>query len=1848
MPPYDDAAAPVVPNQPAKLYEPDHNSPVFRGEIRQPAGPDVIADGGSCRDRLACDVTDQRTRVTINDHRQRGRFEDPRAMTYGALQTENQFGFEFAKPKYMAAIAAADRISQRNVFNDRCCACSRMQGIDLTLARGADGCCRNSRCRRMSPCAEQQLRGQRTACLQDEDRLWGCYLAPGSTRVQAGMRFIANGQTAEGEKLVAKGLELRPEIGRDPNFIKMLEQARAQGRALERPPVPQPPAPGPDVRRPPQPVRASAGDFYNFHGSPAGSPTDTRRPPQFGAVPPPDVSPNLPRVPAVDRTGGPAPARTIDESNKVYPYSATELHRREKQTMEYVAKMAPTFRFAPRPDLIRQVLGPDVAPPQRTLPNPQFPPIEPPPPVRVEPPAPTTNTNDGFTPPAPETPAGGKNFWETVKDYSKEDWVRGLAAILAALGVSKGIEIYRNLGKDVVRQHVENGEQVKVTVDATKTAGERGVKAFDKITGQPLEKLSADGKYYEATRADGTIEKIPVQNIDRIRYEIVAADQREVKQLKAELELRLKGLPDRAAMISKLDVQHDAAMTEKQKFVFTDKGVEVGTIEGINQDGTIKVKQADGSFVNRTVNADTQMVLKFKDAVANVQKLNGADVAEFMKLASPQVNLSDWTRMQGEVREQKTREFEDALNKLLEDSKKAHEETKQKLEEAKKALADQEKLNETERKKYTTEIDGLQKQLEKATEAVSKAEERIKTEAAQREAAVKTYQETKTKLETAQKDLAALAETDKEKRAELDKQIKQLQGDLTKNSQSLDEVNKKLAQQIVETEKSREKAAELQKSLADVQQKLQTESQRVQTLEQGLAERDAQVKALTEANRVAAERAAEAEKQRVAREAEMVKIKTDLDAARKELDGKTGTEADLVDAKAKLAELSAKYEEATKAAKEFERQLAAEQKERTTVTDELKVAQEKLTKAQADFAVLKDKTAADQKKLEQVEGELKTKITELETKLKASDTRVETQAREQTRLATELSTARTQLQDAQVKMGGDAARIAELQKQLDARDAQLKQAEQAKQQAETRAAEAEKERTAREKELADIKAELDAAKTQIEKKTGTEADLAAANTKLKALQDKYDAAEKARGEFETKLKDEQTERTKQADAVKQLQADLAKAQADLREAATKSGDEKAALEKTAGETATRLQAQLDEATKKLTESEGRVTKAIEEQKRIGTELQTARAELTEATGKLQTEAATIEGLKRQLEAAKKTADANETAKQQAEERAKQEETQRKAAETKVADLERAIKEAETKLSKADTTKADAIAEVKGQLAALQTRYEAAKLELNLATTKAQEEATAREAAVKQATEASKTVTELQGKLAEAEKGGAAERTRLQTELTQAQAQVDQAQEALKQLDERLRTQTRAGEELAARLTAAETALKDALKRLGDAPAPTTPPSPGSGRAVTGKPISSGGDNYRPIAREGDTVTLLNIDKIPEGREQSRTKAEIEAQFDRKRLNIDGTEREYLVEKAKTDGRPQRVYQLVSEATDASAGKVKLVGETYVKKTSDKAGNSGQTYAEWLADYDAKKGTTEVTERMRPGVQGNVGTTAGDGGVKPTGGTGTTGDGTVKPAGDGTGGTGAVTPAPVVADGVSVAQVEALLEVNNRLTAAPGEAASADVRAAIDDAIAQHEADPAKKAMVEALNKMKTGYATEAKAINESLARTRATVTPTASTGGTPGPATPLPELAFDRTNVSGGNVTSEQHTTGAGERTAEKLTQEDVKALEAQKVANQTRLKAIETELADKGLDTTKRTQLEAEQRRLIAENANMDRAQTDPVFGGRVKAIARIAGPVGAVAAIVIAVRLSMPETKPSGSMGHQRYGGT
>ena len=175
--------------------------------------------------------------------------------------------------------------------------------------------------------------------------------------------------------------------------------------------------------------------------------------------------------------------------------------------------------------------------------------------------------------------------------------------------------------------------------------------------------------------------------------------------------------------------------------------------------------------------------------------------------------------------------------------------------------------------------------------------------------------------------------------------------------------------------------------------------------------------------------------------------------------------------------------------------------------------------------------------------------------------------------------------------------------------------------------------------------------------------------------------------------------------------------------------------------------------------------------------------------------------------------------------------------------------------------------------------------------------------------------------------------------------------------------------------------------------------------MTGKPISSGGDNYRPIAREGDTVTLLNIDKIPEGREQSRTKAEIEAQFDRKRLNIDGTEREYLIEKAKTDGRPQRVYQLVSEATDAGAGKVKLVGETYVKKTSDKAGNSGQTYAEWLADYDAKKGTTEVTERMRPGVQGNVGTTAGDGGVKPTGGTGTTGDGTVKPTGDGTGGTG---------------------------------------------------------------------------------------------------------------------------------------------------------------------------------------------------------------------------------------------------
>lgn len=2246
MPPTEDAASQVARRN-AQLYEPEHNTTAFRGDVRLPS------DGqGLLVDRMMREGYD-RSLCTLNDHRNRSRFEDPRNLAYGALQTESQFGFDFAKPKYMAAITAADRISQRHVYCDRCCICQRMQCIDLSLARQADGCCRNRFSRRMSPCTEQNLRGQRQGCLQDEDRLWGLYLSPGTTRCQAGLRFIANGKVEEGEKLVKRGLELRPEIGQDQKFQRMLAEARAQGQAVRT-----------DVRQPPDPVRApNARDFYNFYG---GNPEPAVPRTQFGPTPPPDrstrfrpqplsdrpmtfVPPRNPQDPALGpdirqpgarrpEVGPPRPQGDVrpglaqpqvSEADKVFPYSKNELARRERSTMEYVTRMAPGFRGFNPPSM---QTWRDVAanPPRRNFPT--FPAIEPPvPPVQqpTDGPAPVNPTptpSEGFG--RKDQVVGGKNFWETVKEYAKKDWVQGLAIILAGLGAIKGYEIYRSLGADVVRQHIENPDQVKVTVDTARPESERGVRAYDRLTGAELTKRTADGKYFEVDRPGGTPERIPVQDIDRIRYEIVAGSEREVKVLKAQLELDLKGLHDRAKMVGKLDVQFDPAMTEKQKFVFTEGGVEVGTIEGMNADGTLKVKLADGSVANKTVTADSALVLKVKDSVAEQKKLAGADIAEFMKIASPTVTLKDWTRMQGEVREQKTKEMVDKLQQALDESKRAHEETKQKLNEAKRQLEQQKELNETERKKATAEIDSLQKQLDKASEAVQKAEERLKSEAEKHQAAVKEYQETKTKLEQAQRDLAALAETEAEKRAELDKQIKQLSKDLTKNSQALDEVNKKLVQQIEETTKSRDQAQALTKQLDAVQQRLTAEQQRVQQLEKALQERDAEIKRVSDANVQAERNAQESERRRAELEKQLTDAKADLSAAKKELEGKTGTDAALKEATEKLADLQKRYDAALKEAETIQKQLQAENTERARIAQELVKANEALTAARQQLSDLKTKSEADQKAIEKVAADLQTKVAELTTKQLESDKRLQEKDAEQQRLTTELKEARIALQDAQIKMGGDAGRIADLQKQLGEREAELKQAQEARRTAEERArqaeqeraardtaleqikteldaakqaldkkqgteaelsdarakmtelqlkyesavksrdefqqrleteqterarqvdlvtqlqeqltkaqtdlrqladkatadkaaaetaaretaarlqtqlteateklkqseqrvndalekqrqigieldqartalkdaagkisgdaatiatmqrqleaakeaerlaneraAEAERQRTARDTELTQIKNELDAAKQALEKKQGTEAQLAEAQEKLTQLQTKYDGAVQARDSFQRQLETEQAERSKQVEAVKQLREQLAQAQADLKAAGEKAEADRAAAETNARENAQRLQAQLSDATEKLKQSEQRVATLVEEQKRIGTELDQARAALKDAAGKLSGDAATINSLQRQLEAAKeaerlanerageaerqrtardaeltkvkdqlsaaraelekkqgteaaladantkltklqteydeavqardefarklkaeeiarneasqavqklqeqltqaqselkdigtRSADerraaeqraqtlqtqlaeattklqqseqrvaaaqqeqqrvgteleqartalseaatkmaadakaladlqrqieelnrrvtANDTARQEAETRAGQEERQRKAAEQKVTELQRTIEQTTQKLQQLDAAHGEQIQAVRTQLEALKQQHEAAKTELQQATQKAEQEATARQQAEQQAQQAKDAVADVQRKLAAADKTNEAERTRLQSELTQAQTKVQEAQDALKQIDERLKAQTRAGEALQARLTQAEAALADAVSKL---PAP-----PSGGGTVKGKPINTGGDNYRPIAREGDSVTLLNIDKIPEGREQQRTKAEIESMFERKVLNLDGTAREYLVEKPKTDGRPVKVYALTAEATDSSAGKVKLVGEMYVRKLSDKAGTTGQTYQEWLADYDANKGTTQVQERMRPGIQGNVGTTAsttsgtagGDGGTRPTGSTsGDASAGSTGTTGGTTGGDTTVTTTPPAADATVTARLEALREINNRLSSAPGEGASADVKAAIDDAIAQNEADPAKKALVEELNRLKTRYATEAKAVNESISTARTATVPTPSAAQASGPSRPLPDLAYDRTSVSGGNVTGDQHTTGnTGDRAG--LTQEDVRELETQKATNQTRLKAIEAELAKDGLDPTQRRNLETEQRRLMAENSNIERAKTDPVLGARLKSLARVAGPVGAAGILIITLRHMFPDPTVPSTIPHQRWG--
>lgn len=345
------------------------------------------------------------------------------------------------------------------------------------------------------------------------------------------------------------------------------------------------------------------------------------------------------------------------------PYDKDELEKRERQTREYVERMTkrpaqpPPDPFAPYAPQAKPVEAPKQPAPKAPLPKqaapapppqqqwPEFPPIVPlnPGPERVAPlpqrpaePNATAGADSPFLKPKAEP---DDKFWKDFKKFTEDDNVRTIAAIVAGLGLLAGIRFYRNLSSDAVRKHLNNS-----TLNPTKiAAAEMGVKAYDRTTGAQLTR-SADGRSFELTRPDGTNELIPRDNVDRVRYEFVGADARQVSQLKAMTELQLKGLDQRAAWVAQTDVVRDATMKEPQRFVLIEGDKEVGTIAGINADHTVQVKQPDGTTVNKAVGADSKFVLKVKDDVVAARKAASQDVSFLLKLASPKVDEKEWKR----------------------------------------------------------------------------------------------------------------------------------------------------------------------------------------------------------------------------------------------------------------------------------------------------------------------------------------------------------------------------------------------------------------------------------------------------------------------------------------------------------------------------------------------------------------------------------------------------------------------------------------------------------------------------------------------------------------------------------------------------------------------------------------------------------------------------------------------------------------------------------------------------------------------------------------------------------------------------------------------------------------------------------------------------------------------------------------------------------------------------------------------------------------------------------------------------------------------------------------------------
>ena len=245
----------------------------------------------------------------VNDYRNPQTFDNPYRHLQNAHTKASSYGAQAAFGDYQSAIAAADRIDQRQVSRD---IESNTKAIEANYSRWM-------RAGRMGASGEQMraIRDERIELEREKQFLDNMRMAPVYARANAAFCFIAKGSDqlfAMGENLLRQALERNPEIERNYYFNQHRDRAyqehnrRMQEMRQQRFPSRY------------EPARPAESNPYELQG-----PSDSQPPPRQPALPqrpPQRQNPVIPPRPA--ETQPPAPQRPPERPNPQIPQRPPE------------------------------------------------------------------------------------------------------------------------------------------------------------------------------------------------------------------------------------------------------------------------------------------------------------------------------------------------------------------------------------------------------------------------------------------------------------------------------------------------------------------------------------------------------------------------------------------------------------------------------------------------------------------------------------------------------------------------------------------------------------------------------------------------------------------------------------------------------------------------------------------------------------------------------------------------------------------------------------------------------------------------------------------------------------------------------------------------------------------------------------------------------------------------------------------------------------------------------------------------------------------------------------------------------------------------------------------------------------------------------------------------------------------------------------------------------------------------------------------------------------------------------------------------------------------------------------